>query len=98
MPNNSINLPENTTETGLSLRSCIAEVMKHYFSSLKGEDPKNIYEFFIEEVEEPLLIATMNHTNQNQSETARILGVSRGTLRTMLKKFGMLTEDELGED
>ena len=46
--------------------------------------------FFLDEIEEPLLLAVMKYTNNNQSETARILGLSRGTLRTKLKKFGLL--------
>jgi Fis family transcriptional regulator len=32
----------------------------------------------------------MKYTRNNQSEAARMLGLSRGTLRTKLKKFGLL--------
>lgn len=72
------------------LRSIVTEIMKHYFSNLRGEEPKNIYDFFLEEIEEPLLMVVMKYVRDNQSEAARILGVSRGTLRTMLKKFDMI--------
>ncbi|MBV8801906.1 MAG: DNA-binding protein [Gammaproteobacteria bacterium] len=86
---------ENKRETALentnvSLRENVAQIMQHYFSSLKGEEPQNVYDFFLDEVEEPLLIVVMKYTRNNQSEAARILGVSRGTLRTLLKKYGML--------
>lgn len=80
----------NMTESPVSLRDNVAQVMQHYFANLKGEEPKNVYDFFLDEVEEPLLAAVMKYTRDNQSEAARILGVSRGTLRTLLKKFGML--------
>ncbi len=60
------------------------------FASLKGEEPRHVYDFFLDEIEEPLLAAVMKFTRSNQSETARILGLSRGTLRTKLKKYGML--------
>lgn len=80
----------NTTEGAVSLRDNVAEVMQHYFANLKGEEPKNVFDFFLDEVEEPLLTVVMKYTRDNQSEAARILGVSRGTLRTLLKKFGML--------
>ena len=76
----------------VSLRENVTEVMKHYFANLKGEEPHHVYDFFLDEIEEPLLVVVMKYTRDNQSEAARILGVSRGTLRAMLKKFGMLTE------
>lgn len=74
----------------VSLKENVTQVLQHYFVSLKGEEPKHLYDFFLEEIEEPLLAAVMKYTNNNQSETARILGLSRGTLRAMLKKYGML--------
>lgn len=83
---------ENPLDSSIecTLRQNVEETMKHYFAKLQGEEPRNVYDFFMEEIEEPLLAAVMKFTNQNQSEAARILGLSRGTLRTMLKKYGML--------
>lgn len=83
---------ENPLESSnqCTLKQNVEEIMKHYFAKLQGEEPRHVYDFFLEEIEEPLLHAVMKYTNQNQSEAARILGVSRGTLRTMLKKYGML--------
>ena len=93
-------MPENMTKKinesssndvfEFTLRSVVAEVMQHYFSSLKGEEPRNVYDFFLDEVEEPLFAIVMKKTRGNQSEAARLLKLSRGTLRTKLKKFGML--------
>ena len=74
----------------VSLRENVTEVMQHYFANLKGEEPRHVYDFFLDEIEEPLLLVVMKHTRNNQSEVARILGLSRGTLRAKLKKFGML--------
>jgi len=74
----------------VTLRQNVTEVMSHYFSNLKGEEPRNIYDFFLDEIEEPLLAAVMKYTRNNQSEAARVLNISRGTLRTKLKKYGML--------
>jgi Fis family transcriptional regulator len=87
----NITTTPTTTETvTYTLKSSVAEIMQHYFSNLKGEEPSNVYDFFLDEIEEPLLQIVMKFTNNNQSETARILGLSRGTLRTKLKKYGML--------
>ena len=74
----------------VSLLENVTEVMKHYFANLKGEDPRNLHDFFLDVIEEPLIAAVMKYTRNNQSETARVLGLSRGTLRAKLKKFGML--------
>lgn len=79
-----------SSEATVTLRENVAEVMQHYFASLKGEEPQHVYDFFLDEVEEPLLAVVMKFTRNNQSEAARLLGVSRGTLRTLLKKYGML--------
>ena len=85
---NSFHPTEVTTV--VSLRENVTQVMRHYFTNLKGEEPRNVYDFFLEEVEEPLLAMVMKQTRNNQSEAARMLGVSRGTLRALLKKYGML--------
>jgi Fis family transcriptional regulator len=42
------------------------------------------------EVEPPLLAAAMNYTRQNQSKTAELLGLNRGTLRKKLKQYDLL--------
>ncbi len=88
MDNNAIGSHVDATEN--TLRNNVAQVMQQYFANLKGEEPRNVYDFFLEEIEEPLLQIVMRETRNNQSEAARMLGVSRGTLRSMLKKYGLL--------
>src|SRR5690242_12132232 len=61
------------THAKVSLRENVAQVLQHYFANLKGEEPQNVYDFFLEEIEEPLLSVIMKHTNNNQSEAARII-------------------------
>lgn len=87
---NKKELSPTDKQTQVSLRENVTQIMVHYFENLKGEEPNHVYDFFLDEVEEPLLIAVMKYVNNNQSEAARILGISRGTLRTKLKKYGML--------
>jgi len=79
-----------TDSVPVSLRENVTEIMQHYFQNLKGEEPCHVHDFFLDEIEEPLILAVLKFTRNNQSETARILGLSRGTLRAKLKKFGML--------
>ncbi len=92
----SSDISSDTSE--ISLQKNVAQIMQHYFASLKGEEPRHVYDFFLDEIEEPLLVVVMKQVNNNQSEAARILGLSRGTLRTKLKKFGMLDNDDTDGD
>jgi Fis family transcriptional regulator len=89
MENQQYNSPGSETAE-VTLRENVTQVMKHYFANLKGEETRQIYDFFLDEIEEPLLIAVLKYTHNNQSKAARILGLSRGTLRTKLQKYGLL--------
>jgi DNA-binding protein Fis len=57
---------------------------------LLTEERGHVYRLLIESVERPLLEKVMNYTGNNQLEAARILGINRNTLRTKLKKIGIL--------
>lgn len=64
--------------------------MISYFASLNGDNPGDLYDLVIGEVEEPLFKAVMEHTRGNQSQAAGILGINRGTLRKKLKIYSLL--------
>lgn len=55
-------------------------------SELIEQEPENLYDLFIRKIVEQ----TYEHCRQNQVQTARVLGVSRNVLRTLLKQFGMI--------
>ena len=78
---------DNNEETVASLSSAVTVAVKSYFSQLKGNDPVDLYQFVMEEVEAPLFQAIMEHCKYNQSKAAIMLGLSRGTLRTKLRKY-----------
>lgn len=50
----------------------------------------NILETAHERIEKPLLMNVMSQVGDNQSEAAKILGVSRNTLRKMLAQYNLL--------
>ncbi len=70
-----------------SLAASVTQSVQKYFSELKGTDPVDLYQFVLEEVETPLFRAVMEHCKYNQSRAAVMLGISRGTLRTKLKRY-----------
>lgn len=80
----------NNTPTNSALYGHIEQAVHDYLHSLNGEKATDMYEVFLHELEKPLLISLLKHTNHNQSKTAKMLGLNRGTLRTKLKTHGLL--------
>ncbi len=71
-----------------ALSSQVARLVKGYLTGVSAKDNAlNLYQLIIEEVEGPLFRTVMEMTRYNQSKAARVLGVSRGTLRTKLKRY-----------
>lgn len=76
--------------TSIPLHVHVDLAVQRYFDALGDEEASNLYDIFLAEFERPLLIATLEHARGNQSKTAQILGLNRGTLRTKLKTYGLL--------
>lgn len=72
------------------LHDSVRQALENYLAQLKGQNPSNLYELILAEVEAPLMQAVMEYTKNNQSRAAIVLGLSRGTLRKKLKMYGML--------
>ncbi len=71
------------------LRDHVKAALKNYLAQLNGEDPTELYELVLSEIEHPMLDMVMQYTRGNQTRAALMLGVNRGTLRKKLKKYGM---------
>jgi len=76
-----------TKEDPLSV--CITHSMEQYFQDLNGEQPTNLHNFFINEVEKPFLQVVMREVNGNQTRAAELLGINRNTLRKKLKTYDL---------
>lgn len=71
-----------------ALSEQVISAVKGYLNALNSKDANlNLYQLIVEEVEAPLFRTVMEMTRYNQSKAARVLGVSRGTLRTKLKRY-----------
>jgi Fis family transcriptional regulator, factor for inversion stimulation protein len=68
------------------LQKSVSTALIDYLSDLDGEDPSNLYETVLREIEKPLLSTVMNYCENNQSRAASCLGINRGTLRKKLKQ------------
>jgi len=65
----------------------VAQALENYFEQLDGQEVVDLHALVISEVEKPLLEAVLNHTKSNQSKAAKMLGLSRGTLRKKLVSY-----------
>ena len=61
--------------------------MEQYFDDLNGQQPQNLYSFFISEVEKPFLKVVLEQVDGNQSRAAKILGINRNTLRKKIQTY-----------
>ncbi len=75
------------TASPQSLKEQVRTALHHYFHTLEGEPTSQIYNLVLTQVELPLLETVMHYADNNQSKAAKWLGLSRGTLRKLLKKY-----------
>ena len=80
---------------GQSLKDLVRGAVERYFDDLgdvplPGAPVTGLYEFVLEHVEEPLLQTVMERHGGNQTRAAEVLGMSRGTLRKKLIRYGLL--------
>lgn len=85
---------------GQSLKDLVRGAVERYFDDLgyaplpgaplPGAPVTGLYDFVLEQVEEPLLQTVMERHGGNQTRAAAVLGMSRGTLRKKLIRYGLL--------
>jgi Fis family transcriptional regulator len=85
----TVSHPRTTSEmeSNKPLRDYVLSAVKNYFSHLGNVKPANVYDMVMREIEPPLLQMTLAHVRGNQSKAAKMLGLSRGTLRKKLKTY-----------
>jgi Fis family transcriptional regulator len=76
-------------DTELDLPLCINTKLKRYFSLLEGEEPNGVLKMVIRDVEPVIIKFVLEHTNNNKSETSRILGINRLTLAKKIKMYNL---------
>jgi Fis family transcriptional regulator len=76
------------------LRESAAASVAQFLEQLDGETCIDLYDMVMGQVEEPLLRAVLEHTQGNQSKAAAMLGLNRGTLRTKLRRHGIIKSND----
>jgi len=76
-----------TAQDNERINECVRNVLLTYFKDMDTHVAGDLYQLVLSEVEKPLFETVMEHTNNNQSKAAAILGINRGTLRKKLKQY-----------
>jgi Fis family transcriptional regulator, factor for inversion stimulation protein len=71
------------------LSKCVADALATYLRNMDGHDVANLHRLVIEEVERPLFETVVRHAEGNLSLAAKMLGLTRSTLRKRLAEYGI---------
>jgi len=90
-PSSEIGVPGalNAPADDIPLGCCVTTAVERYFEHLNGHPPNGLYGMLLAEVEAPLFRTVLEHTGYNQTKAAKILGVSRSTLRKKMDQYGI---------
>jgi Fis family transcriptional regulator len=69
------------------LRECVRAAVRTYLRNMAGQEVQGLHRLVMEEVEAPLIETVLESANNNQSVAARMLGISRSTLRKKLAAY-----------
>ena len=87
MPTKSQNHLPGETDYPITLRENVQQAIRRYLEDMGSCQPDCLYQTLLAEVEPPLIEEVLRFTQGNQSKTARILGITRNTLRTKLNRY-----------
>lgn len=78
------------TDNAQPLSHYVGASLDRYLASLNGgAPPTDLYQLILEQVEKPLLERVLDYNRGNQSKTAAMLGINRGTLRKKLRCYDL---------
>lgn len=70
-----------------NLQELVYGLVSRFLVENKGKPLNDLYDMILSEVEPPLLQAVMEKCRGNQLQAAKILGISRGTIRKKLQRY-----------
>ena len=76
-----------TSKQESPLRKSVHSAVRQYFKDMGNTQPDDLHQLLLSEVEPPLIEEVLVRTGGNQSTAAKILGITRNTLRSKLKRY-----------
>lgn len=73
----------------IPLRQNVQDAIRRYLEDMGQSQPESLYRTLMAEVEPPLIEEVLRYTQGNQSQTARILGMTRNTLKAKLNRYAI---------
>lgn len=70
----------------VNLQDYTRQTVRQYLEYLDGHPAHNLYTFVMDEVEKGIILEVLNFTEGNQSKSSDVLGITRTTLRTKIRK------------
>ncbi len=74
-------------EQGQGLQELVYSLVTRFLAENKSKNISDLYDMILAEVEPPLLQAVMEKRRGNQLQAAKMLGISRGTIRKKLQRY-----------
>ena len=71
------------------LRDEVRKTIRQFLQDMGSTEPEHVYRKLLSDVEPPLIEEVLTFTRGNQSRAARILGMTRNTLRTRIRRYGI---------
>ncbi len=70
-----------------ALQDMVYNLVSRFLAENKNKNIQDLYDMILCEVEPPLLQAVMEKRRGNQLQAAKLLGISRGTIRKKLLRY-----------
>ncbi|WGZ94361.1 MAG: helix-turn-helix domain-containing protein [Candidatus Thiothrix putei] len=68
----------------------VTKLLQEHMDNLGDSEPSDFYRKVMDLVEPPMLLSMMRYTHGNQQRAADCLGINKTTLRTKLKRHGLM--------
>ncbi len=80
-------IQKNAIQEDNGLHDLVYGLVTRFLAENKCKSIRDLYDMILCEVEPPLLQAVMEKRRGNQLQAAKILGISRGTIRKKLERY-----------
>ena len=71
------------------LDNWLHKTVKEYVSAMNGHENGQLHGLILRGIEKPLIQMVLHETGHNQTQSAKLLGINRNTLRKKINEYGL---------